>query len=58
MEHSGPLDAESRSAGQEFSAFTKPCHSFPCWQEPVTCPYNEPDESSKHTFDSVEFSRI
>jgi hypothetical protein len=46
MEHSGALEAKSRSAGQEFFAFTKPCFSLSYWQEP--------DESSEHPFDSVE----
>jgi hypothetical protein len=58
MEHSGALEAESRSAGQKFFAFTKPFLSFPCRQEPANCPYNEPDESCKHPFVSVEISQI
>jgi hypothetical protein len=58
MKYSGALNAESRSAGQEFFAFTKPCLSLPSWQEPAICPYNEPDESNKHPFDPVEISQI
>jgi hypothetical protein len=47
MTHSSALEAESRSAGQKFSAFTKPCLSLSCSQKLAICPYNEPDESTR-----------
>jgi hypothetical protein len=27
----------------------EPESSLPCWQQPVSCPYAEPDKSNLHT---------